>query len=46
VNNLRMNWMHAPLSDMFLVYTERRDVRANAVLDRVVTAKVTRSVSF
>jgi hypothetical protein len=46
VTNVRVNWMHAPLSDLFLVYTERRDRGNNAVLDRVVTAKVTRAVAF
>ena len=46
VTNIRVNWIHAPLSDLFLVYTERRDMGNNSVLDRVVTAKVTRAVSF
>ena len=46
VTNLRLNWIHAPLSDLFLVYTERRDVRNNTILDRVITAKVTKSVAF
>ena len=46
VTNVRLNWMHAPLSDLFLVYTERRDVGNNIVLDRVVTAKITKSVAF
>ncbi len=46
VTNLRLNWMHAPLSDVFLVYTERRDVENNIVLDRVVTAKVTKLLAF
>jgi hypothetical protein len=34
------------LSDLFLVYTERRDVTTGTVLDRLVTAKVTRAVAF
>lgn len=46
VTNLRFNWIHAPLSDLFLVYTERREVGTNSVLDRVVTVKVTRSLAF
>jgi hypothetical protein len=46
VTNIRANWIHAPLSDLFLVYTERRDVRNNIVLDRVITAKLTKSVAF
>ncbi len=46
VTNVRLTWIHAPLSDLFLVYTEHRDMLNNSVLDRVVTAKVTRSVAF
>ena len=46
VTNIRVNWMHSPLSDLFLVYTERRDIGNNEVLDRVVTAKFTKSVAF
>lgn len=46
VTNLRLRFIHAPLSDLFLVYTERRDVRDNVVLDRVVTAKVTKLFAF
>lgn len=42
VTNVRFNWRHAPLSDVFLVYTERRDRAAGAVLDRLITLKVTR----
>ena len=40
------NWIHAPLSDLFLIYSERRGLSDNVVLDRVITAKVTRSVAF
>ena len=46
VTNVRVNWIHAPLSDVFLVYTERFDRGNNVVLDRVITAKVTKSVAF
>lgn len=44
VTNLRFNWIHAPLSDFFLVLTERRDVSrgGRGVLERLVTAKVTK----
>ena len=40
------NRIHAPLSDLFLVYTEHRSLSDHVVLDRVITAKVTRSVAF
>jgi hypothetical protein len=51
VTYLRLNILHAPLSDIFLVFSERRNV-ANGVfdgaqvLDRMVTAKVTRLIAF
>ncbi|MBI4539930.1 MAG: carbohydrate binding family 9 domain-containing protein [Gemmatimonadetes bacterium] len=46
VTNVRVNFIHAPLSDVFLVLTERRDLAVDEVLERVLTAKVTRLVSF
>ena len=46
VTNLRLNWIHAPLSDLYLVLTERRDADANQVLERLLTLKVTRLLSF
>jgi len=44
--NLRVNFIHAPLSDLFLVYTERRRVEGGEVLDRLLSFKVTKLVSF
>jgi hypothetical protein len=44
--NARLNYIHAPLSDFFLVFTERRNVATGQLLDRLVTAKVTRLLSF
>jgi len=46
VTNLRLNWIHAPLSDVFLVFTERRDVESRTVLDRQISLKVTKLLSF
>lgn len=46
ISNLRFNWIHAPLSDLFLVLTERRAVESNQVMERVVSLKVTRLFSF
>ena len=47
--NARVNLIHAPLSDVFLVYTERRSL-ADAVLaplvERGVTLKVTKLFAF
>jgi hypothetical protein len=46
VTNVRLNLIHAPLSDIFLVYSERRNLRLNLLLDRVITGKVTRLFAF
>ena len=46
ITNVRLNYIHAPLSDLFLVYTERRDTRTGIVLDRQFAAKLTRLWSF
>lgn len=46
ITNLRANLIHAPLSDLFLLYTERRDTRGDGVLERFVTLKVTRLLIF
>ena len=46
ITNVRLNLIHAPLSDIFLVYTERRNLALDTLLDRVITAKVTRLFAF
>ena len=50
VGNLRFNLIHAPLSDLFLVVQERRDLdhgpEESGLLDRIVTLKVTRLFAF
>jgi hypothetical protein len=46
VTNIRLNVIHAPLSDVFLVFSERRDVGAGRVLEREVTLKGTKLLSF
>jgi hypothetical protein len=48
VTNLRLNVIHAPLSDVFLVFNERRDVASGGVgvLERFATLKVTRLLAF
>ena len=46
VTNARINFIHAPLSDFFLVFTERRDVAGGGVLERFVSAKVTKLLAF
>lgn len=46
VSNVRVNWIHAPLSDLYVVLTERRDTRAGRVLERLLSIKATRLLSF
>jgi len=46
VTNLRGNFVHAPLSDLFLLYTERRGLNGVGVLERFVTLKFTRLLVF
>ncbi len=44
--NARLNWRWAPLSDVFLVYTDRRDSESWAQNERSVALKVTRMLAF
>ena len=48
--NVRFNLIHAPLSDLFLVYSERRDLNPDAadpaLIDRAVTLKFTKLLAF
>lgn len=46
ITNVRLNWIHAPLSDLYLVLTERRDTAAGEVLERLLSLKVTKLISF
>ncbi|MGD8276842.1 MAG: DUF5916 domain-containing protein [Gemmatimonadota bacterium] len=46
VSNIRLNYIHAPLSDVFLVYTERRSLDARSLRERVLTFKITRLLAF
>ncbi len=45
VTNLRANLIHAPLSDLYLTYTERRDMGGD-VQERQLAMKVTRMIAF
>jgi hypothetical protein len=46
VANIRLNFIHSPLSDIFLVYSERRAGNAGIVLERGITLKATKLFSF
>jgi len=45
-SNLRLNIIHRPLSDFFLVFNERRDSDTGGLLDRALVAKMTYMVAF
>lgn len=46
VTNLRLNVIHAPLSDLFLVYTERRNREGIRPTERFLSLKVTKALAF
>lgn len=46
VTNARLAWRYAPLSDVFLVYTERQNTLTNVRNERSVALKVTRMAAF
>lgn len=49
ISNARINIIHSPLSDVFLVYTERRSLANGAtdpLLERGLTLKVTKLLAF
>ncbi|MGE3957070.1 MAG: DUF5916 domain-containing protein [Vicinamibacterales bacterium] len=45
-SNLRFNVIHRPLSDVFVVYNERRLETTGALVDRALIAKVTYLMAF
>jgi hypothetical protein len=45
-SNVRFNVIHRPLSDLFLVYNERRASDGGDLIDRAVIAKITYLVAF
>ncbi|MBI3049672.1 MAG: carbohydrate binding family 9 domain-containing protein [Acidobacteria bacterium] len=45
-SNLRFNIIHRPLSDVYLVFNERRDTDSGGLIDRAFVAKMTYMVAF
>jgi hypothetical protein len=45
-SNVRFNVIHRPLSDIFIVYNERRDSRTGDMIDRALVAKMTYLMAF
>jgi hypothetical protein len=46
VTSVRLDYIHAPLSDLFVVLTERRDRTGVGPADRLFSVKVTRALAF
>ena len=47
VVNIRFDWLHSPLSDLFVAYTERRStVSGGGILERVLSVKLTKMLAF
>ncbi|MCE9602150.1 MAG: carbohydrate binding family 9 domain-containing protein [Gemmatimonadetes bacterium] len=46
VTNARVNFRYAPLSDIFLVYTDRRNQETGVLGERTLALKVTRMLAF
>jgi hypothetical protein len=45
-SNVRFNVIHRPLSDIFIVYNERRNSQTGEMIDRAVVAKMTYLIAF
>jgi hypothetical protein len=45
-SNTRFNFIHHPLSDLFIVYNERRDTITQSLLDRALIVKFTNLFDF
>ncbi len=45
-SNIRFNFIHHPLSDLYLVYNDRRDTRTGQFVERTFTVKLTNLFSF
>lgn len=46
ISNARLNFRHAPMSDVFLIFTDRRRTGMDGPQERSVALKVTRLVAF
>ena len=45
-SNVRFNIIHRPLSDIFIVYNERRNSQTGEMIDRALVAKMTYLIAF
>ena len=45
-SNVRFNWTHSPLSDLYIVYNDIRDTNSGQLVERAVIVKFTNLFSF
>ena len=45
-SNIRFNIMHRPLSDLYVVYNDRRDTSAGELMERALIIKLTNLFNF
>jgi hypothetical protein len=45
-SNIRFNFIHHPLSDLYVVYNDRRDTHSNLLMERSVIVKLTNLFDF
>jgi hypothetical protein len=45
-SNIRFNWTHRPLSDLYIVYNDTRDTDTGLARERALTVKLTNLFSF
>ena len=45
-SNIRFNWTHSPLSDLYIVYNDTRDTDRGQLVDRAIIVKLTNLFNF
>ena len=45
-SNIRFNWTHSPLSDLYIVYNDTRDTDRGQLVDRALIIKFTNLFNF
>ena len=45
-SNIRFNWTHSPLSDLYIVYNDTRDTDRGELVDRAFIVKFTNLFNF
>ena len=45
-SNVRFNWTHSPLSDLYIVYNDTRDTERGEPIERAIIVKFTNLFNF